>query len=611
MFSADNIKQALKHGNEKGYKLFKEAADKNAIEKLKNEEHGKEMLKQIKSYAKAAGIEDSPKITFAMFKEFEKTGNRLIFEHAYFKRRQQLFSLVLDYIIEKDTSLLQPIEEKLWEWCDLYSWELPAHFSMKLKADSKNEATPDKTVALFSAESAFFFSEILSIIGKDLDELLVFRLKSEITRRVIEPYKSRNFWWEEAKMNWSSVCAGSVGAAAIYLIEDENELAEILERVIKSMGCFIEAFDKDGLITEGLSYWSYGFSFYVYFSELLRERTAGKISLLNTIEKIKKIAELPQKLQFPSGDFVNFSDSGSGKWNGDCGLFSRLENILSIKGYSYKDSFNIYNDHTYRWAAMARKLLWFSPSDNFNADTKEGTFYFEESQWLVDRRLAGKSFLAFAAKGGNNDEPHNHNDLGNFILHYNSENIFTDIGSPEYVKEYFRNETRYEFLAASSLGHSVPVINGQAQSYGKEYYAEVTDCREEDFKTCFKLNLTKAYDGGDLIRYERAFTFDYNNLELSIKDEFNFNKSSNEIKEIFITNIKPEIISNEKILICAEKSITELIYPEGLNALVEECEYNDHNGKKSSIFRIMLTGIVDECRTFDFNIKVTDRISKC
>lgn len=176
------------------------------------------------------------------------------------------------------------------------------------------------------------------------------------------------------------------------------------------------------------------------------------------------------------------------------------------------------------------------------------------------------------------------------------------------VKEYFNNETRYNFLAAASFGHSVPAINSKGQSYGKEYYTEVIDCKEEQYKTFFKLDLTKAYNCDDLTAYVRSFLLDYKNLELSIKDEFKFNKPNNQIKEIFITRIKPEIVSAEKILICAEKSITELKYPKAFKASIEECSYNDHSGKKCSIYRIVLSAEVDEYTAFEVNIKIKDKL---
>lgn len=601
-----DLKQALLFGSENSYILFPEARKKEILESIKNSDKHKLQLEEIIANANRALKEASPRLSFKMFKEFENTGNRLIFENAYFKRRRQLFSLVLGFMIENNKEYKNMIEEKLWEWCDLYSWELPAHFKISEKSMKEGAEEPDKTVALFAAESAFFFSEILSLIGDELDGFLVLRLKKEIFRRVINPYKNSNYWWDTTEMNWASVCAGSVGAAAIYLVKDVDELSVILQRVINSLDCYLKSFDKDGVTAEGLNYWSYGFSFYVFFAELLKERTCGKISLLKEQDKIRNIARLPQILQFPSRDFVNFSDSGVEKWQGDCGVFARLEKELNISGYNYENSTNICSDHTFRWASMVRKLFWYYDSSESSNNAVLGSFYFGESQWLVDRKCVGGVFTAFAAKGGNNDEPHNHNDLGHFLLHHKDENIFIDLGSPEYVKEYFINETRYNFLTASSLGHSVPVINGNEQSFGKRYAAELIKYESTGSSTIFELNLTKAYACEELIGFQREFNWNSNLLELIIKDDFKFNKVNNEIKEAFITEFKPKLINRGKVRIESKNSIAELEYPEELECSIEEYKFSDHNGNERFIYITSILAIADDKALYTFKIKLTD-----
>jgi hypothetical protein len=604
MYSLFDIKQALQYGSENKYVLFPETRDKSILEAIKDNGKQRTQLEDIKINAALAMGEASPIINFRIFKEFEITGNRLIFEKAYFKRRKQLFSLVLAYILERNEQYKSAIEEKLWEWCDLYSWELPAHFRMKQKAEDNSFEDADKTVALFAAESAFFFAEILSLIGDDLDEFIGYRLKQEIFRRVINPFKHSNYWWETAEMNWASVCAGSVGCAAMYLIEDIEELSLIVQRVINALEYYLNSFDKDGVTAEGLSYWSYGFSFYVFFAELLKERTCGKINLLNTLEKIKSIARLPQILQFPSGDFVNFSDSGSGRWQGEGGLFAKLERELNITGYNYENSTGIYADDTFRWAVMARKLFWYYDKDEKTTDILQGSFCFDESQWLVDRRCIEGVFSAFAAKGGHNDEPHNHNDLGHFLLHYNNENFFIDLGSPEYVKEYFNNATRYDFLAAASLGHSVPLINGKEQSFGKAYCTEVIKYDSTEHNTLFELDLTKAYNCPELVGFRREFNWNFNLLELSIKDSFEFNKDNNLIEEVFVTEFKPEQIRRGNVKIYGEKSSAELLYPEEFECTIEECKFNDHSGKERVIYRTSITAKVTGMVQCDMRIKL-------
>lgn len=605
MYSTYFLREALKNGSKKGYTLFPEIREKESIKKIKNHEVINKTFDELKSYVSNLNVR-TPSISFDMFMEFEKTGNRLIYENAYFTRRKQLFSLVLTYVVDEDYKLINIIEEKLWEWCELYSWELPAHIPLTIEAVEKDGIDPDEYIGLFAAELGFFFAEILSLIGNKLNSLLVYKLKKEIFRRVINPYKDHTFWWEGAKMNWSSVCAGSVGAAAIYLIEDDDELSVILQRVLGSMETFIEAFDKDGLITEGLSYWSYGVSFYVYFAELLKDRTIGRISLLENNEKLIKIAKLPTYLQFPSEKFVTFSDSGNEKWKGDYGLLAKLEQVLDIKEYNYSEKEDVFYDKTYKWAGLSRKLFWgaearFSKKNH----TATGMKYFSQSQWLVDRRILSTGpFVAFSAKGGQNDEPHNHNDLGNFILHYNGNNVFVDIGSQEYVKQYFINESRYGFLLASSLGHSVPVINGCTQKYGEEYAAKVISCEEKDEKTYYKLDLSRAYDCDGIVQYHREFIWDYDHLELEIIDSFGFKSGNNEIQEVFITEVEPKLNENGNVTYEFDNCTTKLFYESEFQCVITKEAYRNHQGIDATIYKTCIFARAQDAN-MDFNIKIS------
>ncbi len=81
----------------------------------------------------------------------------------------------------------------------------------------------------------------------------------------------------------------------------------------------------------------------------------------------------------------------------------------------------------------------------------------------------------FAAKGGNNAEQHNHNDCGSYILNIDGAPVVVEIGAPEYTKDFFR-ENRYQYLAARTLGHSLPIVNGREQAAGPQYASKVISC---------------------------------------------------------------------------------------------------------------------------------------
>jgi len=74
---------------------------------------------------------------------------------------------------------------------------------------------PDLIAALFSAETGFEFAELLSLLGGQLNPYLVRRVKREIHRRILEPFLDYAWHWEALRMNWSAVCAGFVGMAAL------------------------------------------------------------------------------------------------------------------------------------------------------------------------------------------------------------------------------------------------------------------------------------------------------------------------------------------------------------------------------------------------------------
>lgn len=61
----------------------------------------------------------------------------------------------------------------------------------------------------------------------------------------------------------------------------------------------------------------------------------------------------------------------------------------------------------------------------------------------------GRTGIAF--KGGNNDEPHNHNDIGSFLLTVEGEVFLTDLGCGEYTKEYFQPDTRYDICVTDLM----------------------------------------------------------------------------------------------------------------------------------------------------------------
>jgi len=89
--------------------------------------------------------------------------------------------------------------------------------------------------------------------------------------------------------NWTAVCAGCVGMTYIYM--QPERFPYVQDRILASLQSFIDLYGDDGACTEGLSYWDYGFGYYIYFADLLYKFTDGKMDLIHQ-EKIRSIAQL-------------------------------------------------------------------------------------------------------------------------------------------------------------------------------------------------------------------------------------------------------------------------------------------------------------------------------
>lgn len=589
MISTSTLKKALDYGRKQEFVLFPEIKDIHSWKRLQEHPYYSEMIETVHRTAREIRRDTPEAITFELFKEFRVNGSRERYDPVFRKRLSQMAVLTLEILITGTSEYVELLQERMWEFCGLYTWELAAHVPLTVDRIKDGSPDPYEFVGLLAATSAFQLAEMIHLIGDKLDPLLVYRVRNEIFKRVLNPFRKNLFWWEGTGSNWASVCSGFVGCAAIYMIEDENELCLLLQKVMGCMESYIQDFDSSGVTTEGLGYWNYGFCAFTYFSELLRERTAGMLSLLETDDKIRRIAMFPPHIILSSGKVVNFADCAE---TGGIArsLAARVKQRLGVEGLEKgvvadKDAGGFINR---MWVYLSRDIFW--SLENVQEDksgVREGMVYFPETQWLIDKRVKNAKLLAFAAKGGHNDEHHNHNDLGHFILHYGGINILPDLGLPVYDKAYF-SEKRYENLSASSLGHSVPVINGQVQMPGRDHYAEVLDCKDTEEKVSFILDLTKAYAVNEMVGFTREFSWKYEEMQLSIKDTFSFKEECNFIEEVVISKFKPELVQKGKIRITIGTDQVELIYNPALRCEINRIIYTRRFEESSEAYRISI-----------------------
>lgn len=501
----------------------------------------REYLGEIREQGEQYRATPAVTIPYSAFKLFETTGDRDVYQRYYFGNRGRLATMALLVWLYGKEEDVHALEDAIWTVCDEYTWALPAHLNGTGLSVLQDDGY---MVDLFAAETACALSEVIALVGDKLASIVVKRARYLVKMRVLDRMLETTFGWETAKNNWAAVCGGSVGVAAMYETDGEK-LAALLARMQAAMESYISSFPADGTSMEGISYWTYGFSFFVAYAEMLCRLTEGELDWFKD-ERVHQIALFQQKAYFEGGNIIKFADCGTGDttrwWGLTSYLKSRYDDIESLP----RPYFSAYTgDSCYRWAGMLRDLAWSDESLGENHKPQKN-YILSEAQWLI---CNGKNGMSFAAKGGTNGESHNHNDIGSFELFKNGEEMLIDYGSGVYSKDYF-SEKRYEQFVCGSQGHSVPIVEGQYQVPGEEHGA-----RNVTFgQWWMEMDLAPAYGDENLRSLVRKIVFDSETGKITLKDTFAFDTAPTSITERFITRSKAEVCG-DMVRLTGEKAV--------------------------------------------------------
>ncbi len=559
------------------------------------------LVSEIEAEAARMLGEPEPELTDELFRMFAETGDRLAYEKVYFARRKRLCAFgVMSWLRPEEEAYRDSLHRTAWSICNEFTWCLPAHYGEKRGRFGN--------IDLFAAETGFALAELSALLGDRLDAELRAQIGMEMERRLFEPFLEQGpYPWERLENNWSSVCAGSIGAAALYGIRDTDRLVRVLERVHVSMACFLAGYGEDGACVEGYGYWQYGFGYYAYYSDLLKRATGGAIDGF-AIPKVKGIALFQQRC-FSCGDMVvNFSDSPqrSGIF---MGLTLRLRDEfpeVALPEAALRAPFAA--DHCGRWAPAVRNLIWAAEARGAllakaselrkaAGDTETSAHvgwpteahFMTDAAWLMSRYVAEDgSVYSFAAKGGHNGESHNHNDCGHFLLHADGEVYLADLGSGMYTKQYFGPE-RYTFWCNGSQGHSLPIVRGQLQQEGAEHRAVVTKVLLSDVEDELGLELSGAYPkGAGLLGLERSFQWrKTDGPSLVLVDRFTMAEApldalrqDEPIVERFITLLEPKRVEEGVLMLEGGHRLYISYHPEAWRPVITTRSDLNHAGEE-------------------------------
>lgn len=519
------IQQGFRHMNQRNHGQERAGFKTDVFRKKLFRPEFAEMLTDLRRYGEQALREPLPLLTFHLFRRFGRAGDRKAYEQVYFERRGRLAAVAMLALDSDTPHMVHALEEMLWAVCDEYTWCLPAHLGTG-EADQVGG-----NIDLFAAETVHMLAEIVVLHRHHLDALIVERILLEAERRIFTPLyrEKRAYHWQTAEHNWSAVCGGCCGMAAMLLLEDHAMLLESTRQTIDCMKAFLSGYGEDGGCAEGIGYWVYGFGYFIYYAEMLLDYTEGALDLLQG-SKIAAIAAFPLRIHLSGGTFVNYSDSSEHE-EIPSGLLSLLAGRFGMEVDLPLRIPRLTDDPCRRWAHLLRNVMWSDPAvygriHGETAERADGGFIFQQLEWMVakhalhrptnvqgemGRRCSDWGWIQAACsfKGGHNDEPHNHNDLGQVIIHCGGENILCDPGAGLYTQAYFA-PGREQLFHISSAGHNVPLIGGCEQRSGREAEAKLLEFRLEpdgsEMQACF--DLTHAYpEAAALHRYTRHLSW--------------------------------------------------------------------------------------------------------
>jgi hypothetical protein len=433
-------------------------------------------------------------------------------------------------------------------------------------------------VDLLKTETGAIMANCIGLIGGKLDPKLVEEVKENLIQTIIEPYKKDLKLAQTKKMrfgfdscpwignpgNWNAVCTANIIYIAMVVLDDKKELASLIAQSQENIETYLKSYEDDGYLSEGIRYWSYGFSHFILLSECLLKITNGEINLYE-IPKVKKIIEFPLKAKIGENTNLNFeyyplfTDNSNpirdAKNNFEWYILSKRANlpfeVSSPRKHAYKDTrFDLLH-------SIPKPKETYSPIE---IELPTDPSYFKSAGMLISRWAGGNEVLAI--KGGTNSEDHNHNDIGSYTLFTKIQfdemlPVTGDLGDIEYTRENI-GTNRYKFDLLSSYGHPVPTVDEQLQNNHPNARAKVLLAKVDEDEDKISYDLIDAYSVKGLKKLQReVVSKKTKDQALIVTDKFESSRPIMFETPLIFPGI-PEKINDKKFKMSIEGSAFEI-----------------------------------------------------
>lgn len=550
-----------------------------------------------------------PQLPATLYLDFARTGNRSRYEGPYFQRRSALTRLVMAECMEGKNRFLDDIVNGVWAICEESGWVIPAHDGRGRMPDPA-----DPIIDLFAGETGAQISWTHYLLGGRLDAVddrISPRLRREVKARILDPFLERDdFWWmglgRRGRLNnWSPWCCSTCLSAVLLMEEDAGRRSQAVEKAMGVLDRFLAGYYPDGGCDEGPSYWTVAGGALFDCLELLFSATHGKINLFDEplVQQIGRyiyrahisgdwyldFADCPPKVYLPAGLVYRY-----GRRIGDqkmAALGSWAYQRQGVRGLASGSLLRVLPNLFYTQGIEAPaqppylRDVWLNGIQVMAAREREGS----------------DAGLYLAAKGGHNNESHNHNDVGQYLVYLDGWPVIVDAGVGTYTAQTF-SDRRYEIWTMQSAYHNLPTVNGVQQQPGEEFRASDVSYQCADDTVELTLGIAGAYPRNSSIRrwQRRCRLRRKAEPRVEIVEDFALERASADIALSIMTPCTPEIAAPGRIALPTGGPAALLTFDSGaLTASVEPIQLDDQQLRRpwgERLYRILLRPKVETAK---------------
>jgi hypothetical protein len=544
-----------------------------------------------------------PSLLARRYMDFDIDGNRNRYEGGYFGRRAAVADLCLAEIAENKGRFLDDIINGVWLILEETTWVVPAH-SQGDKLHDRNDVFVD----LFSAETAALLGWVDYFLGEAFDAvtpLIRERIYEEVNRRVIQSMLYHNDFWYmgytgRVPNNWNPWIVSNWLAAVLLLENDQERRIESAWKALDVLDQYLNPYPADGGCDEGPGYWGRAGASLFDCLFLLYGATDGVLDVFDE-PLIRNIGSYIYKIHIDADWFVNFAD-GSAINHHDPATIFRIGRAINDRSMMAMAAERFRDNHKPGTVPAGRSpfgqriipglMLREELAAYAGEFVPEVNHIFPDLEVLVSRESRDKEGFFMAVKGGSNNESHNHNDVGNFVVFYDGLPVLIDAGVGTYTRQTFSKE-RYDIWTMQSAYHNLPTLNGEMQAAGSVFRAEHFDVAVSERETAVSMDISGAYPGyADTEYWQRQLVLDRKAGEITLTDAWAQTRQLERNEWHFMTAFAPEIVRNGLIRVSNGETDLELKFSRHFNARIEKVATDDPRLESvwgDALWRITLT----------------------